>query len=212
MGPKVAMDTWLAIREERAALADDLATLDDPQWDTQSLCSRWRVRHVVGHLVAGSDLRTGALLAGLVMNGMNFNRYMARGGLAVGAAPSDELLGRFKHTIDLRRAPRGAPPEVMLLDVVCHSVDIRRPLGTNRSVPESTLRTAADLVKTVGFPLSAKKRIAGLRVSGTDIEWTTGDGPSVEGPLASLILAMAGRKALLEDLSGDGLQTLQARI
>jgi uncharacterized protein (TIGR03083 family) len=206
------MNTWQAIAEERSALAEDLATLDDSQWDAQSLCSEWKVRHVLGHLVAGADVKTGAFLVGLLKNGMNFNRFMARGGLALGAVPPDELLSRFRTTIGMQHAPTGAQPETMLLDVVCHSVDIRRPMGMIRSVPEATLRTAADLVKDVGFPLKAKKRRVGLRVSATDFDWSTGDGPSVEGPLASLILVLAGRKALLEDLSGEGLQTIQARM
>ena len=48
------MDTWQTVDEERSALADDLASLDDSQWDIQSLCNEWKVRHVVGHLI-GED-------------------------------------------------------------------------------------------------------------------------------------------------------------
>jgi uncharacterized protein (TIGR03083 family) len=209
---EVVMDTWQTIDEERSALADDLATLADSQWDTQSLCSEWRIRHVVGHLVGGADVKTGPFLAGMLKSGMNFNRTMAREGLALGAATPDELLGQLRKTIGMRRTPPGAKPEVMLTDLVCHSGDIRRPTGMTRSVPEATLLTVADMVKRVGFPLHAKKRIAGLRVSATDSDWSTGDGPSVEGPLASLILVMAGRKAPLEDVSGEGTQTLQSRM
>ena len=43
-------------------------------------------------------------------------------------------------------------------------------------------------------------------------DWSAGDGPSVEGPLAALIFVMAGRKAPLEVLSGEGKQTLEARL
>lgn len=81
-----------------------------------------------------------------------------------------------------------------------------------RRVPEATLLTVADTVKRIGFPIHTKKRIAGLRMSATDAEWSTGDGPSVEGPLASLILVMAGRKAPLEDLSGEGVKALRPRM
>jgi hypothetical protein len=81
-----------------------------------------------------------------------------------------------------------------------------------RSVPEATLLTVADTIKRVGFPVHAKKRIAGLRMSATDADWSAGSGPSVEGPLTSLILVMAGRKAPLEDLSGEGVQALTARM
>jgi uncharacterized protein (TIGR03083 family) len=206
------MDTWQAIDEERSALAEDLATFDDSQWDTQSLCSQWKVRHVVGHLIGGADVKTGPFLVGMLRNGMNFNRLMAREGQTLGAAPPDELLAQFRKTIGTRRPPPGAKPEIVLTDLVCHSGDIRRPTGVTRSMPEATLSTVADSVSRVGFPLKAKQRIAGLRMSATDCDWSAGDGPSVEGPLASLILVMAGRTAPLADLSGEGTKTLMARM
>jgi uncharacterized protein (TIGR03083 family) len=206
------MDIWQAVDEERSALADDLATLDESQWNAQSLCSEWTVRHVVGHLVGGADVRLGPFLAGMLRNGMSFNRFMACEGMALGAAPPDELLGRFTRTIGTRRTPPGAKPEITLSDLVCHCVDIRRPTGITRNVPEATLLIVAETVKRTGFPIRAKKRIAGLRMAATDCVWSTGYGPSIEGPLASLILVMAGRPAPLEDLSGEGMQTLQARM
>ena len=121
------MDTWQAIDEERSALADDLATLDDNQWDVQSLCSEWKVRHVVGHLVGGADVKMGPFLTGMLKSGMSFNRCMAREGLALGRAAPEELLEQFRKTVGTRRAPPGAKPEIMLTDLVCHSGDIRRP-------------------------------------------------------------------------------------
>jgi uncharacterized protein (TIGR03083 family) len=209
---EVNVDTWQAADEERAALADDLSTLDDSQWDTQSLCSQWKVRHVIGHLVGGADVKVGPFVTGMLKSGMNFNRFICREALMLGAAQPDELLGQFRQTIGTRRTPPGAKPETMLTDLVCHSGDIRRPTGMTRSVPEATLLTVADTMKRVGFPIHAKKRIAGLRMSATDADWSAGSGPSVEGPLASLILVMAGRKAPLEDLSGEGVQALTARM
>ena len=206
------MDTWQAVDEERSALADDLATLDESRWDVQSLCSEWKVRHVVGHLVGGADVKMGPFLGGMLKSGMNFNRFIGREGLSLGAAPHDELLGQFRKTIGTRRTPPGTKPEITLTDLVCHSGDIRRPTSMIRSVPEATLVTVADTLKRIGFPLHVKKRIAGLRMSATDSDWSAGDGPSVEGPLASLILVMAGRRAPLEDLSGEGMQTIQARM
>jgi uncharacterized protein (TIGR03083 family) len=207
----VVVDTWQALDEERSALADDLATLDDSQWDAQSLCGKWKVRHVVGHLIFGAEMTTGPVLAGLLKNGMSFDRFMAREGLAKGAAPPGELLRQFGQTVGTRRTLPGAAPEILLIDLVCHGVDIRRPTGLSRTVPQATLLTVADLVKGTGFPIHARKRIAGLRLSATDSDWSAGDGAPVKGPLASLILVMAGRKAPLEDLAGAGTETLRAR-
>jgi uncharacterized protein (TIGR03083 family) len=205
------MDTWEAIDEERSALADDLAILDEDQWETQSLCEEWKVRHVVGHLIYGADMKAGPVFKGLVKNGLNFNLFMTHEALTLGASPPPTLLRQFRGTIGTRHTLNGAKPDISLVDLVCHSQDIRRPTGLVRNVPENTLFAVANTMKGIGFPIKTKKRIAGLRLSATDFTWTTGDGPSVEGPLASLILAMVGRKAAFEDLSGDGLSKLTSR-
>jgi hypothetical protein len=105
-----------------------------------------------------------------------------------------------------------AKPVNMLADTVCHSADIRRPLGIKRSAPEDTVVEVAESLKGVGFPVGASKRIAGLRLTATDVAWSTGNGPSVEGPAESLILAMAGRPAGLDDCTGDGVAVLKSRM
>ena len=43
--------TWQSIERERLSLADLADELTDEQWETQSLCSEWRVRDVIAHLV-----------------------------------------------------------------------------------------------------------------------------------------------------------------
>ena len=207
------MNTWMAVDEERLRLAEDLAALDDSQWEAQSLCSEWKSAHVVGHLIGGADLRTVPFLAGMLKSGMSFNRFTARQGLALGCGGPRRAPAGLRNTIGTHRVPQGAKPEIVgRSTIVCHSGDIRRPTGMTRSTPEATLLTVADTLKDIGFPLQAKKRIAGLRMSATDCDWSAGDGPYVKGPLASLILVMAGRKAPLEDdLSGEGAQSLRAR-
>lgn len=46
--------TWNAIHGQRAALAVDLADLDERQWVTQSLCDGWSVEETLAHLAAGA--------------------------------------------------------------------------------------------------------------------------------------------------------------
>ena len=205
------MDTWKKFDAEREALCKDLAGLEASQWDTQSLCAEWRVRHVVAHLVFESTMTAGKLIIGVLKNGMNGDRYIARQGLAAGSASPESLLGQLRATIGIHRAPPTAKPVVALEDTVCHSADIRRPLGIDRKLPDDTLVEVAENLKSAGFPLHTKKRISGLRLLATDVPWSTGDGPTVEGPLESLILAMAGRRAALDDLAGEGVATLSSR-
>ncbi len=42
--------------DERADLADFLATLSPQDWETQSLCSKWTVKDVVAHVISYEEL------------------------------------------------------------------------------------------------------------------------------------------------------------
>jgi len=64
----------------------------------------------------------------------------------------------------------------------------------------------------LSWRIGLKSRIAGLRLTATDTAWTNGDGPEVSGPILSLVMAMTGRAAAVDDLSGDGVATLRARM
>lgn len=165
----------------------------------------------IAHLAYGSEVSS-AFFVGLLKNGMNFNRYMAGQALAAGAASPDVLLAGLKQNIGKHSTPPMAKPVSMLIDTVCHSADIRRPLRIQRLLPDDTLVEVADGLKSVGFPLAAKKRVAGLRLFANDVDWCFGNGPEVEGPMESLILAMAGRPAGLGDLAGEGTALLQSRV
>ena len=62
--------------------------------------------------------------------------------------------------------------------------------------------------------IGSKNRVAGLALYATDHDWQHGqDDPNnrVEGPLLSLLLAMTGRGAACDDLTGPGVQTLRSR-
>lgn len=206
------MDTWAKYDAERGALCDDLAGLEPGQWDTQSLCERWKVRHVVAHLVVGGDVKPAAAVVGLLKSGMNFNRYMAAQALEAGTASPETLLAGLRASIGRHTTPPMAKPANMLIDTVCHTADIRRPLGIKREAPAETLVESLDSLKDVGFPVGARRRVAGLRLVATDVDWSTGDGPEVEGPAESLLLAMAGRRAGLDDLTGSGAAALASRM
>ena len=92
-----------------------------------------------------------------------------------------------------------------------HGEDIRRALGAKGEHPEEHLVTLAELYKKTGAPLRAKKRVAGLKLQATDVDWSTGEGPEVKGPCMSLILGMVGRTGALDDCEGAGVETLRTR-
>ena len=59
--------------------------------------------------------------------------------------------------------------------------------------------------------IGGKTRVAGLTLRATDIDFSVGSGPLVEGPAISLLVAASGRKSALEELSGPGVETLRER-
>ena len=98
-------------------------------------------------------------------------------------------------------------------EIVVHGGDVRRPLGLVHEPPEPTLtRLAAFFAKqnsTVRQPANA----AGLRLEATDGPFTAGpdDAPLVRGATLALVMAMAGRAAFCDDLTGPGVATLRSR-
>jgi hypothetical protein len=92
-----------------------------------------------------------------------------------------------------------------------HGEDIRRPLGIRRDHPVSTLTRLADYYQGSDFILPAKNRISGIRLEATDGPFATGTGPVASGPTLALIMAMAGRASLCDELDGAGAAILRER-
>ncbi len=100
---------------------------------------------------------------------------------------------------------------IALVDGTIHHQDIRRSLGRPRNIPADRLERVLGLVP--GNPrLGAGRRIRGLQLRATDIDWAHGHGPEITGPGEALLMAMAGRRSALADLSGPGCATLTARL
>jgi uncharacterized protein (TIGR03083 family) len=194
---------------ERADLAAFLKTLEPQEWKAQSLCERWTVKDVVAHVVSYEELTVFGL----------FKRF-AKGrvvranevGVKEFAPMSPEDLIDF---LDAHLRPRGLTAGfggmIALVDGTVHHQDIRRALGHPRTVPRDRLERILPLVP--GNPrLGAGRRIRGLRLTATDVSWEHGDGQEVSGTGEALLMAMTGRPAALDELSGPGRATLAHRI
>lgn len=206
----MAPSPWPLIHGERAALAADLTALTDEQWASASLCPGWSVRDVLGHMTATAKMTPGKFFAAFAGSGFRFNEMTAKLVAGEATATPAEGLTEFRGQLTATTHPPG-PAESMLGESVIHSEDIRRPLGITRDYPPEAVIRVADFFKGSNLLIGSKKRIAGLRLRATDAEWSTGTGPEVAGPVLSLVLAMTGRRAALDDLSGAGLATLRER-
>jgi uncharacterized protein (TIGR03083 family) len=121
-----------------------------------------------------------------------------------------DTLNRFKAIVASTSHPPG-PTDTWLGETIVHAEDIRRALGMRHEYATEAAVRVADFYKGSNLVIGAKKRIEGLTLRATDASWTHGSGPEVAGPIVSLVVAMAGRKAALADLTGDGVATLSSR-
>ncbi len=123
----------------------------------------------------------------------------------------DDLLARLREHLQPSGLTARFGGQIALTDGLIHHQDIRRALALPRDVPPDRVQAALRFAPGAP-PIGVAKRIRGLRLAATDLDWTTGDGPTVEGPGEAMLMAIAGRPAALPELSGPGKPTLADRI
>lgn len=202
--------TWSLIHVERAALAADLAGLDDQRWDTWSLCDGLTVREVLAHLTSGAGLNPVRWMAGVIRCRFDFDQQVAmRLAEQMGDTPADTL-ARFRQVLTNTTKPIPSTM-AMLGETIVHGEDIRRPLGIERDYPIPVLTALADYYQGSDLPVRSKTRVRGLRLTATDGRFGAGDGPRVSGTTMALVMAMAGRIDYVDELDGDGVAVLRER-
>jgi uncharacterized protein (TIGR03083 family) len=187
--------------------------LDEQMWNSPSLCAEWRIRDVLAHMIAGAEgvFGFGAVFGGMLRHGFSYNRWVAADGQVRGQQDPANLLNALRNVAANRKTSPGGRPVRGLMHVLIHGQDMCRPLGITRDLPKAHVIPVADFVKNDIHIFGTKKRIAGLKLSATDMDWSHGSGLLVRGPAEALVMAMAGRLAALDDLSGDGKTTLASR-
>jgi uncharacterized protein (TIGR03083 family) len=203
---------WQLVDEQRAALADLLETLAPDEWERPSLCAGWRVRDVAAHVISSPQSGFGAVSLGLMRAKGNFNRCIFDEAKRAARAPTSQIVADYRRYSGSRRRPPGTTYLDPLLDVLVHTQDIAIPLGRRHDMPPTAACAAASRVWGTAFPFRARKNLAGLRLVADDVPWSVGDGPGVQGAMASLLLVLTGRSAGVVDLTGDGVPILADRL
>jgi uncharacterized protein (TIGR03083 family) len=203
--------TWELIHRERAVMADTLAELKPAQWAEPSLCGGWSVHIMAGHILAAAEQTPGNFMKRMAANGFRFNTMVDRDARRLGALSPTEIIERLRaRTTTTNRPP--APVMAMLGEIVVHGEDLRRPLGLHNDTSGEAVAACLEMYKGASFPVGGKKRIGGLRLVASDVDWSHGAGPEVSGSGLSLLLAMTGRPAGLAGLAGEGVTTLGGRM
>ena len=205
------MSTWDMIRSERASLTDALATLPADAWDAPSLASEWTVRDVVAHMIATAQMTPPSFAGAMIGSGFNFQSMSAKKIAGVKAGRSDsDLVEIYRSLVDSRSAPPGPAPS-WLGETIVHGEDVFRSLGTYRAHPVEHIVAVADFYGGSNLLIGSKRRIDGVTLRATDTGWSHGAGPEASGPAIALLMAMTGRTAALNDLSGPGVDVLRSR-
>jgi uncharacterized protein (TIGR03083 family) len=204
--------------DEVADIGALLHELDDEAFDTLSLCDGWAVRDVLGHMGLGHTTPMPAVLARTGRYAFNVTKASATESRTFFAGQDADEIRRFWDEVMVAQHPRRGISKLIpfksgFLDHLIHNQDIRRPTGKPRAIPEARLHRALRLVRTEATPLfNPRRNVSGLKLYASDIGWTAGDGPAVQGPGEAIVLAAAGRKAALADLDGDGVAILRQRL
>jgi uncharacterized protein (TIGR03083 family) len=203
-------EIWRHIHTERVSMVETLTDLPAQAWAAPSLCTGWSIQETAGHVLAAAEQTPANFYKELISARFRFHVFTDRAARRLGALAPAVLIERLQARTTTTNHPP-APVLAMLGEIVVHGQDIRRPLGISHTTPTEALVAVADSYKKSNLLIPAKRRVAGLRLQADDADWTHGDGPEVTGPLASLVLAMAGRPEALVDLTGDGVATLGRR-
>jgi uncharacterized protein (TIGR03083 family) len=186
-------DIWQLIDAQRADLADFLDGLSPEQWSARSLCEDWTVRDVAAHLTQST---TSWLRFGIeaVRFGFRFDPMMSELARRDTKSPA-KITGALRAMVGVRKRPPGTRVADPLIDVLVHGQDIARPLGLTRAVPTEAAVVAAGRLWDMTFPLQPRRRFPDVELVATDADFRVGSGARMSGPIADVLLALAGREA-----------------
>lgn len=206
------MDVHARTAAGRRRLADFFDGLDADQLETSSLCDAWTVREVLGHLVMPLTGGAGGFAVQLVRARGSLDRASAAVAAELARRPVQELTGLLRDRAETRVRAPGVGPRGQLADGCVHLRDCARPLGLPDDADLDDWRLLLDWLPS-GVPgLVPRRRARGLRLVAEDQDWSWGAGPAVSGTSEALAMAMTGRLAALEDLTGPGTDVLRARL
>ena len=202
------MELATAERQDLLALLESLTPAD---WRTPSLCAGWSVQDVVAHVLSYDELGLLQLARRFARGRFRTDRVNDVGLDEYRSRSPEDLVVLLRGHLTPRGLTAGLGGAIGLTDGMIHQQDIRRPLGRLRTIPAERLVPAlwtalfAPVVRGV-------VRVRDVRLVATDLDWSFGRGPEVNGTGEALLMAVAGRRGLAGELGGPGADRLVRRI
>ena len=180
-------------------VAGMLEELTAEQWESPSLCERWRVRDVAGHLVWRVGSPSGRMMAGALgtMIGERVGPMEAFEVLAVHEAEADyaTLVARLRHIAALKLSGVGRRGVGELTEVVVHGFDMAQPLGIDLAIDSSVTHAVARSATRL-LPFAKREVLRRRTLVAEDAGWRIGRGPEITGTAEAIVLYLFGRSAL----------------
>jgi uncharacterized protein (TIGR03083 family) len=127
--------------------------------------------------------------------------------------PAAKIAASLRDLADRQYWRPPPQPSGMLAEILCHSGDIRIPLGLPfEPDPQLTVIALDFLTGPVPIGLVKMGQNRGIRWHATDVDRTWGTGPEIRGQSADLLMAAVGRSVTLDALDGPALPLLRQRI
>ncbi len=197
------MAVWDMISDERASLVEGLVGLPDNRWTKPSLCPGWTTTDVVGHVLATTYVTPPKFFAGLLASGFSFQHLPGEA-----AAPEDQrqVPPRASSTSsELRYLPASHLPDPTVAMLRRTDRARRGHLPGCGWLPGAPRRAPGG---SGGFLHEEQHDREQKRIEGDPAGHRRRLDPRLgaEGkrPLIALVMAMTGRSAALDDLSGEG--------
>lgn len=148
-------------------------------------------------------------LVTFVAAGGSFSRANVAATAKEAKRPTPDIVADIRPFADSRAQPPGFGSEAPLSEVLVHGQDIRIPLGLDdTSATESWTAVLDFLVMPKARRGFVSRSLQGFQFVASDVDWAHGTGDEVRGRAVALALAMMGRRARLEDLTGPGVSQL----
>ena len=207
-------DLGQLLRTERRALVELLERLAPDQWATPSLCAGWTVQDVAAHVAWMPVLPAGQAVGAFGRSGLRMNRMIGDTAIRWSRRGTGAILEQLRRNLETGATPLGASPVIGLADAVIHQLDIRRPLGRPRPIPEDAFIAVAELQARLRWPSSiviggsVRRRLRGVRLVADDVDWSYGAGEQVRGSREALLLMLTNRPGGEGELTGPGVSHL----
>ena len=187
---------------ERRRLADLLEGLSSTQWEAESSCSGWTVRHVVAHLVAGPVNSFASMAGAIARAGGSYHKANDAIAKKLGAQTPHHLTQLLRDHANSAFAPPLLGAAAPMADIVIHGQDICRPLQLELHVADAAVLTALDGAVSKKFAMTSNYRnIEPRRYRANDLDWQWGNkGRIVDGSAMDLACYLWGREVPIIDI------------